>query len=86
MTAPNNLRPVKAEPIAWYTPQEVGQMAGGFSAKFIRDEIEAGLLRAEYCLSQRSRFGRWKIRQEDAIEYVARLRQNPRNQRNQRNQ
>lgn len=73
MTAPHNLRPVKAAPLTWYTPQEVGNMAGGMSSKFIRDEIAAGALKAEYCLSQRSRFGRWKIRHEDAAEYIARL-------------
>jgi hypothetical protein len=31
----------------WLTPQEVGQMAGGFTAAFIRLEIKAGALKAD---------------------------------------
>jgi hypothetical protein len=30
--------------VRWLTPQEVGQMAGGFTAEFIRLEIKAGAL------------------------------------------
>jgi hypothetical protein len=31
--------------IRWLTPQEVGNMAGGFTAQFIRMEIKAGLIK-----------------------------------------
>ena len=57
----------------WLTPQEVGNMAGGFTAEFVRREIKAGELAAEWCLSQRGKLGRWRIRRSVADAYVSRL-------------
>jgi hypothetical protein len=59
----------------WLTPQEVGQMAGGFTAAFIRLEIKAGALKADYLLSKRGRLGRYRIRLDDARAYTMRLSQ-----------
>lgn len=59
----------------WLTPQEVGHLAGGFSAAFIRLEIKAGMLKATYALSRRGRLGRYRIRQDDADAYCQRLSQ-----------
>jgi len=58
----------------WLTPQEVGNMAGGFTAQFIRDEIRAKELEAEWCLSRRGKLGRWRIRRTVAEAYALRLR------------
>jgi hypothetical protein len=57
----------------WLTPQEVGNMAGGFSAKFIRDEIRAKELPATLCMSRRGKLGRYRIKLEDAQAYVVRF-------------
>lgn len=59
----------------WLTPQEVGNMAGGFSAQFIRQEIKGGELEATLCMSRRGKLGRWRIRLDDAKRYVSRLHQ-----------
>jgi len=74
MTTPNNL-PARSQPsIDWYTPHEVGQMAGGVSAVNIRAAIADGRVRAEYCLSRRGRFGRWRIDKTEAVRYAESLR------------
>jgi hypothetical protein len=57
----------------WLTPQEVGNMAGGFTAQFIRQEIKGGELPATLCMSQRGKLGRWRIKWADAAAYVARF-------------
>jgi len=59
----------------WLTPQEVGNLAGGFTAQFIRTEIRAGELSAEWCKSQRGKLGRWRIRRTVADAYVKRFQQ-----------
>jgi hypothetical protein len=56
----------------WLTPQEVGVMVG-FSAQFIRMEIKAHALPAQFVVSQRGRLGRYRIHQDDAIAYAIRL-------------
>jgi hypothetical protein len=58
----------------WLTPHEVGTLAGGFSANFIRREILAGELTADYCLPSRGKLGRWRIRREHAEAYAEKLR------------
>jgi hypothetical protein len=58
--------------LRFYTPQEVGKMTG-FSASFIRGEIKAGELKAVFVCSTGRRMGRWRIRQEDATAYAAKL-------------
>jgi hypothetical protein len=63
-----------SEPQDWYTPQEVGNMAGGFTAQFIREEIKAGELQADYCLSKRGKLGRYRISRANALAYTLRLR------------
>jgi hypothetical protein len=57
----------------WLTPQEVGNMAGGFSAQFIRMEIKNKALKATLIVSSRGRLGRYRIRLEDAQSYVSQL-------------
>lgn len=57
----------------WLTPQEVGNLAGGFSATFIRLEIKAGALPATLVTSRRGKLGRWRIKAVDAKAYVAEL-------------
>jgi len=57
----------------WLSPQDVGDLAGGFSAAFIRTEIHAGQIKATYFLSRRGRLGRWRIQRDDAIAYVRRI-------------
>jgi hypothetical protein len=59
--------------VRWLTPQEVGNMAGGFTAQFIRMEIKAGLIPARLVISKRGRLGRYRIKVTDAQAYVARL-------------
>jgi hypothetical protein len=56
----------------WMTPQEVGNLTG-FSAGFIRSEIRASQLRAQWVQSQRSQAGRWRIHRDDAKAYAIRL-------------
>lgn len=62
-----------SDPMRWLTPQEVGNMAGGFSAQFIRLEIRAGALQATLVRSQRGKLGRYRIRLADAQAYVNQL-------------
>ena len=62
-----------AENVRWLTPQEVGKMAGGFTAQFIRMEIKAGEIPATLVISRRGKLGRYRIRIEDAKVYIARL-------------
>jgi hypothetical protein len=57
----------------WLTPQEVGNLAGGFSAQFIRLEIKAKELPAVLVMSRRGKLGRSRIKAEDARAYVTRL-------------
>jgi hypothetical protein len=57
----------------WLTPQEVGNLAGGFSAQFIRLEIKAKELPAVLVMSRRGKLGRYRIKAEDARAYVTRL-------------
>jgi hypothetical protein len=59
--------------IRWLTPQEVGNMAGGFTAQFIRMEIKAGLIPAKLVISKRGRLGRYRIKITDAQAYVSKL-------------
>jgi hypothetical protein len=59
--------------VRWLTPQEVGNLAGGFSAQFIRLEIKAGIIPAVLVVSKRGRLGRYRIKAEDARAYVAQL-------------
>ena len=68
----------------WFTPQELGTLAGGFTAQFIRDEIRAGEIEAEYCCSTRRQLGRYRIRRKDGLAYIRKLRE--RQQRKQRQQ
>lgn len=56
----------------WLTPQEVGNITG-FSAGFIRTEIKAKVLPAQYVPSRSQRAGRWRIHRDDAIAYAVRL-------------
>jgi hypothetical protein len=57
----------------FYTPRQVALLAG-YSAKFIREEIRAGELKAEKWQSGRSAIGRWRVKVEDAKAYIARMR------------
>jgi hypothetical protein len=59
--------------VRWLTPQEVGQMAGGFTAEFIRLEIKAGALPARLLISKRGKLGRYRITLADAQAYVAQM-------------
>jgi hypothetical protein len=59
--------------VRWITPQELGNMAGGFSAQFIRMEIKAGIIPAKLAVSRRGKLGRYRIRLADAEKYVATL-------------
>jgi hypothetical protein len=56
----------------WLTPQAVGQMVG-FSAGFIRSELEAGVLPGVYVCRPPRKVGRWKVYREDAIAYARQL-------------
>jgi hypothetical protein len=62
---------------AWLSPKEVGDIAGGFSAKFIRAEIKANVLPAIWAPSNgtKAKLGRYRIKREDAEAYVERLRE-----------
>lgn len=62
-----------SEMIRWLTPQDVGNMAGGFTAQFIRMEIKAGEIPAKLVISRRGKLGRYRIRLEDAKAYITRL-------------
>jgi hypothetical protein len=55
------------------TPQEVGNLVGGFSGQFIREEIRAGQLPARYIRSRTGRMGYYRIRVADALAYEASL-------------
>jgi hypothetical protein len=57
----------------WFTPQEVGNMVGGFSAQFIRDEIRAGELEATSVRSRAGKMVYYRIRRADAEAYMHRL-------------
>lgn len=57
---------------AWLTPQEVGNLTG-FSANFIRKEIQAKALPASYVPSRAGKCGRYKIHRDDAKAYAVRL-------------
>lgn len=57
----------------WLTPQEVGNLAGGFSAEFIRREIKAGELPAVQIVSRAGKMAYWRIRIEHARAYVLKL-------------
>jgi len=50
----------------WLTPQEVGNLVGGFSAQFIRNEIKAGELQARYVRSRSGKMGYYRVRLADA--------------------
>jgi hypothetical protein len=56
----------------WLSPQEVGIMTG-FSAIFIRREIQAKALPAAFVPSRAGKCGRYKIHRDDAIAYAIRL-------------
>lgn len=62
-----------SDSVRWLTPQEVGNMVGGFTATFIRGEIKAGVLKATLVMSRAGKLGRWRIRLDDARAYAARL-------------
>jgi len=57
----------------WLTPQEVGNLVGGFSAQFIRNEIRAGELQARYVRSRSGKMGYYRVRLADARVYEAHL-------------
>lgn len=61
---------------AWLSPKEVGEIAGGFSAKVIRAEIVAGELPAIWIQShgRQKKLGRYRVKREDAIAYAERMR------------
>ncbi len=65
---------MKRDPlIRWMTPQDVGNLAGGFTAQFIRMEIRAGEIPAILVMSKRGKLGRYRIKADDARAYVSRL-------------
>jgi hypothetical protein len=72
------MKPHPDEFLEWMTPQEVGNLAGGFTAQFIRLEIKAGIIPATLVISKRGRLGRYRIRKTDAQAYVAQLHGSPR--------
>lgn len=57
----------------WLTPQEVGNLIGGFSAQFVRNEIRSGELAALYVRSRNGKMGYYRIRLVDAQAYEAHL-------------
>ena len=57
----------------WLSPQDVGDLVGGFSAQFIRNEIRAGALPARYIRSRGGKMGYYRILLADARSYEARL-------------
>ena len=57
----------------WLTPQEVGNMVGGYSAQFIRSEIKGGELQAQQIWSRAGKQGRWQIARAEAERYRDRL-------------
>lgn len=56
----------------WLTPQEVGNLTG-FSAQFIRTEIKAHALPAQWVQAQSSKMGRYRIHRDDALAYARKL-------------
>jgi hypothetical protein len=58
---------------SWLTPQQVGDLVGGFSANFIRGEIRAGELPALYVRSRLGKMGYYRVRRADAVAYEAHL-------------
>jgi len=56
----------------WLTPQQVGNLTG-FSAGFIRKEITAKELPAQWIQSARTKAGRWRIHLDDATAYAKRI-------------
>ena len=56
----------------WLTPQEVGNMVG-FSAAFVRGEIQAKVLPAQLVMSRAGKLGRWRIHRDDAQAYAVKL-------------
>jgi len=56
----------------WLTPQDVGVLIG-FSANFIRGEIKARELPAQWIPSRSGKLGRWRIHREDAVAYAVKL-------------
>lgn len=56
----------------WLTPQEVGNLTG-FSASFIRTEIKAKALPAQFVLSRSRKAGRWRVHRDDAVAYAIQL-------------
>jgi hypothetical protein len=67
------MRRSTSDMIRWLTPQEVGNLAGGFTAQFIRMEIKAGIIPAKLVISKRGRLGRYRIKLVDAQAYVNQL-------------
>jgi hypothetical protein len=59
----------------WLTPSEVGELAGGLTGQFIREEIECGNLEAIYIQSRgdKRQRGRYRIRRSAADAYAAKL-------------
>lgn len=57
----------------WLTPQEVGNLVGGFSAQFIRAEIRAGELPALHVKSRSGKMAYYRIRLADAVAYEAHI-------------
>lgn len=60
----------------WLSPKQVGELAGGLSAQFIREEIDAGQLEAIVVKPDgvRRLRGRYRVRRDIAAEYASRLR------------
>ena len=57
----------------WLSPHDVGDLVGGFSAQFIRNEIRAGALPARYIRSRGGKMGYYRILLADARTYEAQL-------------
>ena len=64
---------MKPRETGWLTPQEVGNMVGGFSAQFIRNEIRAGELEAAQIRSRKGKMAYYRIKLVDAEAYQERL-------------
>ena len=56
----------------WLTPQEVGLMIG-FSAAFVRREIHAKQVPAQWVNARATKQGRWRIHRDDAVAYAMKL-------------
>lgn len=56
----------------WLTPQEVGNLTG-FSAAFIRKEIQAKELAGQWVQPGHSKTGFWRIHRTDAETYARKL-------------